>query len=471
MRRAVPAVAAACLLAASTVLAFFSGGFYAESRVLAAIVLWLLVLLVAITAPAPLPRGRAGRAAVGALAFLAGWSAFSLTWAPLGGPAADSAQRLVLYLGAMLLAVGVLRTRRSRLAVEPALAAGATVVIGYGLAGRLLPGIVELARSQSAGGRLEQPITYWNGEGALAAIGLILCARLAGDRRRPPALRTLAAAAAVPLGAGVYLSYSRGAIAVAVLGLVTLVAVAPSRSQLRAAAIALAAGAAAAAIAAAFPGVAGLEGSQRSRDGAIVLALLLLLAAGAALLTTRDHKPDAGLPWAPRPGPAIAALVAAAAVALVVGGLSERPTRAELSAGAGAARLTTVSSNRYEYWRVGLEAVADQPLNGLGAGGFRVFWLQERAIPEVVRDVHSLELELAAELGLVGLIALVVLVAGVVLAARRSLAHDRAMAAGWCAALLAWFLHASIDWDWQLPAVTLPAVVLAGALLALAEPP
>jgi len=34
-----------------------------------------------------------------------------------------------------------------------------------------------------------------------------------------------------------------------------------------------------------------------------------------------------------------------------------------------------------------------------------------------------------------------------------------------------WFLHASIDWDWQLPAVTLPAIVLAGALLALSESP
>ena len=243
-------------------LAFFSGGFYAEPACWRRSSLWLLVLLVAITGPAPLPRGRAGRPpSAGSPSSPAGAPSRS-TWAPLGGPAADSVQRLLLYLGAMLLAVGVLRTRSSQLAVEPALAAGATVVIGYGLAGRLLPGIVELARSQSAGGRLEQPITYWNGEGALAAIGLILCARLAGDRRRPPALRTLAAAAAVPLGAGVYLSYSRGAIAVAVLGLVTLVAVAPSRSQLRAAAIALGAGAAAAAIAAAFPGVAGLEGSR-----------------------------------------------------------------------------------------------------------------------------------------------------------------------------------------------------------------
>ena len=34
---------------------------------------------------------------------------------------------------------------------------------------------------------------------------------------------------------------------------------------------------------------------------------------------------------------------------------------------------------------------------------------------------------------------------------------------------VAWLLHASIDWDWQLPAVTLPAIVLAGGLLAASE--
>jgi hypothetical protein len=33
-----------------------------------------------------------------------------------------------------------------------------------------------------------------------------------------------------------------------------------------------------------------------------------------------------------------------------------------------------------------------------------------------------------------------------------------------------WALHASIDWDWEMPAVTIPALVLAGLLMVLAEP-
>jgi hypothetical protein len=475
MRRAVIAVAAALLLAGPTALAFFSGGYFAEPRIIAAIIAWALVLALTVAGPAPLPHSRAGRVALAGLVLLTVWSAISVSWAPLKGPAVQSVQRLVLYTGALLVAVGVLRMPRVLRAVEPALASGIAVVIGYGLAGRLLPGIVELERSRSAGGRLEQPLTYWNAEGALAAMGLVLCARLAGDRTRPGWMRMAAAAAAAPLGAGVYLSYSRGAIAVAVLGLIVLGAAAPSRPQVRAAALALAAAVAAAAASAAFPGVASLEGAlgDRTRDGAIALALLAAVAAGAAFATARGLATAPAPPprWTRRLGPVSAGLFATVAIALVIAGLSERPNDAELSAGADARRLTTATSYRYEYWRVALRAVGREPLTGLGAGGFRVAWLKERPIAERVRDTHSIELEFAAELGLPGLLAFLLLAGGVGAAARTAVRREPEVAAGAAAATLAWFVHASIDWDWQLPAVTLPAVVLAGVLLTVAERP
>ena len=43
------------------------------------------------------------------------------------------------------------------------------------------------------------------------------------------------------------------------------------------------------------------------------------------------------------------------------------------------------------------------------------------------------------------------------------------LAAGPAAACTAWAVHATIDWDWQIPAVTLPAVILAGCLIAAGE--
>jgi len=469
MRRAVPAVAGAVLLAGPTALAFFSGGYFAQPRLIAGIVAWALVLALAATGPAPLPRDRAGQLALAGLVLMTLWSAASVAWAPLRAPALASVERLLLYTGSLLVAIGALRSPRTARAVEPALAAGATLVIGYGLAGRLLPGIFELDRSRSAGGRLEQPLTYWNAEGALAALGLVLCARLAGDRSRPGWLRMAAGAALPLLGAGVYLSYSRGALAVAVVGLLVLLAWAPSQAQLRAAGVALGSGIAAALVSAALPGVASLEGTHAERDGLIGLSVLAVLAAIAAVTATRGG--GGPLTWSRWLKPAAGIALAAVLAGLVIGGLGEKPTDTQLAAGADARRLTTASSYRYEYWRIGLRAFANHPLQGLGAGGFRVQWLKERDIAETVRDTHSIELEMAAELGLVGLLALELLIAGVALAGREALRRDAGAAAGAAAATLTWFLHASIDWDWQMPAVALPAVVLAGALISAAGAP
>jgi O-antigen ligase len=468
-------------LAGPVALAFFSGGFFTEPRLVAGIVTWLLVLGLAVAGRVPLPRSLPGRLAVGGLVLMTVWSAVSLAWAPLGGLAVQSVQRLVLYVGALVLAAGLVRSREALRAVEPALAGGAVIVIGYGLAGRLLPGIVHETASKQAHGRLEQPLTYWNAEGLVAAVGLVLCARLIGDRSRPAAVRALAAAAAPVLGAGVYLSYSRGAIAAAVAGLVMLVALAPSWTQLRGAALAVVAAVGAAVAGVVFHGVAsyGSVLSGRERDGAIVLGILVLLAAAGAVVTLRRARaearggaPDARLPGANRLAAVGGAVIVLALAGLIAGGLREHGDQnRKLGATASASRLTSVSSNRYEYWRVAVRAFGEDPVKGLGAGGFAPYWLRERKIHETVQQPHSLELEMAAELGLVGLLSLGLFLAGVVLAAWRALGRDRAAAAGLAAASLTWLLHASIDWDWQLPAVTLPVLVMAGALLALAEEP
>jgi hypothetical protein len=475
MRRAVPAAAA--LLAGPTVLAFWSGGYFTQPRLIAGIVAWALVFALAVAGPVPLPRTLPGRLAVGGLVLITAWSALSITWAPLRGPAVESVERLLLYLAAVLVAIGVFRIPRLQRAVEPALAAGSLIVIGYGLTGRLAPGLITLARSKSSGGqRLEQPITYWNSEGALAGMGLVLCAHLAADRSRPLAVRCLAAAATAPLGAGVYLSYSRGAIAVAVVGLAILVALTRSRGQLEAAAVALVAGAGAALAASLLPGVASLSGSlgARERDGAVMAVVLVALAAGAAALTAWRASARGTMPARDVLGGArrftTVAIVALAAIGLVIGGLQERRGANE-NGGANATRLTSAYSNRYDYWQVGVREFRRHPLEGAGAASFRVAWLRERPIRESVLEVHSLPIEMAAELGIVGLLGLVLMVTGVALAASRALRSRGAIAAGWCAALLVWLLQASIDWHWQIPAVTLPALILAGALIARSEAP
>ena len=72
-------------------------------------------------------------------------------------------------------------------------------------------------------------------------------------------------------------------------------------------------------------------------------------------------------------------------------------------------------------------------------------------------DAHSLYVETAAELGLVGLAALALFLGAIAACAARALRHDPALAAGPAAALAAFGFHAGLDWDWEMPALTLVA--------------
>ena len=155
-----------------------------------------------------------------------------------------------------------------------------------------------------------------------------------------------------------------------------------------------------------------------------------------------------------------ALLLALAATALAVTQVERRGGKDAPEATPG--RLASVQSNRYAYWKVALRTFGDHPVAGVGSGGFQAEWLRERPFREPVRDAHSLYIETPAELGLVGLALLLTLLGAVAVAARRA---GRALA-GPVAALAAFALHAGVDWDWELPALTLVALVLAGLVLA-----
>ncbi|MGH2746034.1 MAG: hypothetical protein ACRDN8_26775, partial [Thermoleophilaceae bacterium] len=198
------AIGAVVLVAGPTALAFFSGGFFDRPRLIAALGAWAVVLVAAFTAPRPLSVSAPGRVALAGLAGLCAWTALSLLWSPIAGATVDDVQRTLLYLGYAAGATALFAQPWVVRALEPTLAAGALLVTGYGMSERLVPDLVDLSASVTAGGRLEQPLTYWNASGALAAIGLVLCLRMAGDPRRGPALHAGAAAAAVPLATGVY---------------------------------------------------------------------------------------------------------------------------------------------------------------------------------------------------------------------------------------------------------------------------
>jgi hypothetical protein len=464
------AIPAAVVLGAPLVLSFFSGGFFAEPRLWAALAIWATLGALVVTGRVRLPpRSTSARLAIGGLAALTVLTGISLLWAPLGGPAQADLQRLLLYLAALVLGWATLRGGAGR-ATEPVLGLGAACVIAYALSERLLPGLVELAQSRSANGRLEQPLTYWNAVGALGALGLILCLRMAADATRTALLRAAAGAAAPVLGLGLYLTFSRGALAALGAGVIALTLLMAGRRELRTVYIVLGT-AVLAALASELPGLDSVTDGREVGDtgaGLAMLAILVVLgglAAAAAVVLPRDERDEHARGMGHRVAAALA-IVAAVGVALALAASGEDYGRVDSS---GAGRLGTVESNRYEYWRVGAGVFADHPIVGHGSGSFRVDWLRERDIRERVDDAHSLYVETAAELGLLGLAALGLFLAGIALAAVAALRHAHAEAVGPAAVVVAWALNTGIDWHWEMPAVTLVALACAARLLALAE--
>ena len=448
------AVLAVPLLLGPGIVALFSGGYADTSRTAAAVAAFVLLALTALLVPRPLPRSRPGIVALGSLAALTGWTALSLRWAPLGEPAGADVQRLALYTAALATAIALLKDPAAARFAEPLLLAGITGACAYGLSERLLPDLVDLQDVLSAGDRLAQPLTYWNATGAFAALGLVLAAGIAGNPGRATALRAAAAGTAPVTGLTLYLTFSRGALGAAAAGFAILLALAPTAAQLRAASLIAAA--------AAIPSIATLvlpavtHEKSGDRQGAGMLALLAGTAALAVLF--QRLAPDRA-PCLPR-----LRLLAAGAIAVALAVTTIAVTQVERRSGADTpaaspTRLASVQSNRYAYWKVALRTFADHPLDGIGSGGFQAAWLKDRPFREPVRDAHSLYLETPAELGLVGLVLLAALVGAVGVGAARA----RLPAA--TAALSVWALHAAVDWDWEMPALTLVAIALAGLVL------
>jgi hypothetical protein len=140
------------------------------------------------------------------------------------------------------------------------------------------------------------------------------------------------------------------------------------------------------------------------------------------------------------------------------------PTR-----GSDPSRLSSIDSNRYRYWEVALDTWAHHPWRGIGTGGFQVEWLKQRDRVDTSGDAHSIYLETAAELGLAGVAALALFLAGIVAGVVRLYRRQPGTVVGPAAVLAAFAIHAGLDWDWEMPAVSLIALLMAAAVLGFGE--
>jgi hypothetical protein len=121
---------------------------------------------------------------------------------------------------------------------------------------------------------------------------------------------------------------------------------------------------------------------------------------------------------------------------------------------------------RVDLWRTALESFNDAPVIGTGAGTFELSWEANPDRPIVATDAHSLALETLSELGMVGLALLALTLAAMAIAIGRAISGpDRALFAATAGASLGWLLQASIDWSWEMPAVTVWLFFAGGAAL------
>ncbi|MFN8152206.1 MAG: O-antigen ligase family protein [Solirubrobacterales bacterium] len=479
------AFAAAAVLAVA--LAGGGSGGVALGVITAAVWIALLLAVLAGRLPAgPLGPGLSSAAAF--LAVLLALSALSVTWTTSADAAFEEVVRIAGYLGAFL-AAGLL-ARRARIGpVLTGLAVGGVVVSLVALGARL-GGIGSgdtnlVAILPTAAGRLSFPVGYWNALGALMALSLpVLCWRAA---TAPTArLRGLALAGFPPLLLAGYMTSSRGAVLAIVLGLAVTVAYSADRRRAAAAAaLGLLAAAPALVVASIASGLLDSPGDGAPHGPELVTIAALL--AGVAFALVAAGGLVGGLagsrPFAIRVPIRAAAAVAAGAVVALVIVAGPSAVIGDLRAGNdpqtsnGNDRATTIisasGSGRAQFWETALEAFGDEPVRGIGAGGFADYWNQHGEASTPAENSHSEPLEVLAELGLLGFIpfgAFIAVILGCAVSRARAAADPDEGAAAALGLLAAGMIGFAIDWNWQVPAVVVPVMVAAGMTAALADP-
>lgn len=458
------------------------GGYFATSWGWSALfLLWGAALALVLGSAQSVTRAQV--AVFAALAGLLLWTLASIAWAPSAGAPVREAERLLVYVSAAL-AVPLIVRRGGQAALLGGLLTGISAVATYALATRLFPdrlGSVDAL----AGYRLAEPLGYWNALGIFSALGILLAlgfASRAGSRLG----RASAAAATVPLALALYFTFSRGGWIALGIGLAVFFALDPRRLRLIASAAAVAlAPAVAIAVASRYDSLTtpGSDLDAAAQSGGRVALIAIALAAAAALASVAIGVGERR--WVPSrtlvrayAGGLLAILVVASLMVVARYGapwtIAERGWSAfseppKAVAGDLNQRLFSFSgSGRVEQWNVALDARHSAPALGIGAGGYERYWLQNREVPGKIRDAHSLYVEQLGEIGPLGL-ALLILALGVpVYAAFR--ARRRPLVPAALGAYVAYLVHAGVDWDWEMPTVTLTALFIGASIVVAARP-
>jgi O-antigen ligase/polysaccharide polymerase Wzy-like membrane protein len=426
--------------------------------------------------------GRYGLVTLSALTALVGWIVVSALWTSSGTKTILEAERAGSYLAVLAVLLVVVR-KASVAALVVGTWAAVSLVSLYALGTRIFPERLG-SFDPLAGYRLAEPLGYWNALGIFAVIGALLALGLAA-RSTSWFVRALAAASLVVLLPTQYFTFGRGPWIALGVGLVVAIAVDRRRLQLIASLLVLAP----------WPALGVWLASRSdalvrtdaplataSREGHRLAATLVALAAAGALTGLALRALETRVQFAPWVSRAFAAALLVAVIAGLAGVTSRYgspPTlvRDAYSAfrvpapAAGAdlnARLFDLSGNgRDAEWRAAWKDARLHPWLGSGAGTYEEHWLKLRDVSGHARDAHNLYLEILAELGPLGLLLLGVALGAPFVAGLH--ARHGALVPAVLGGYAAFLAHALVDWDWEMPAVTVAALCCGAMLLASAR--
>ena len=461
------------------------GGFDLQARHAAGIGAWLLVAGLLLSPYGRNVRfGRPFLAIAVLLLALSILSAVSSLWSSSTARSLVEAERIIAYLGFFSAGFLVCQSKRQRKRFVEGLFVAVALIVVLAISDRLLPGTGVPQVSETA--RLRFPLGYWNANGLVSGIAILLFAWI--NRSGSTAIMRWLAAALIPVAVIVlYLTYSRGGLLASLVALVCMFFISHHRLRL---VLVVGVG-----ILAAVPTVLAIQNNPAIAENlggpdapaqgrAVALAMIASMSASVLLLRAVLELAARKPLWAGRAlrisrgkrlVTASAAGGAAVLLALVVvfgPRIWEQFTDGDLyfpdDPESQFVRLS--GAGRYDFNRVAIESFVNEPATGTGAGTFSFEWSKRRDNDLVTQDAHSVYLEAFAELGLVGGMLILALIVSIVwfssYAWLRSHGGERDRAAMLFSILLALVIALAIDWTWELAATACLLMLIAACLVA-----
>ncbi|MDP2712334.1 MAG: O-antigen ligase family protein [Solirubrobacteraceae bacterium] len=431
---------------------------------------------------------------IGLLAGFAVWCGVTLLWSVAPEQTWAHVNRAVAYTLVVVLALTLassLPRALERLAYGWLAVALACAL--YALGGKIIPGAELLGIDfdhTAIASRLRAPLEYWNALGLVMVLAIPIALRLTTDATRRAAPRMAGIAALFVLLVCLGMTYSRGGILAfgVTLAVLTLLG-GPRLRGLAVIGVTIVAAIPVLGLSFSRPALKGVNVplDERTPDGILLglvaagcLLALLIAAWGLLRLEERTawNEERTQLVWRGLAATAaIGVVLLLGAIATYEGGPGAwaddawtKFTETSKDEVSDPARIVSSNSgNRWVWWEEAAGAWSDKPLQGWGAGSFAVTHRMYRQVDLSVVQPHNMPLQFLAETGIIGTLLVTGGLGFLFFCAFERLrgmarGRERDLAVALFAGAVGWLAHGFVDWDWDIPGVTVPALLFLGVL-------